>query len=106
MHIHQEITVLSIYDTIISSPYELLHIWKRKYSTTTLLYLFIRYGTILNIFFLAFYVFYPFTSVLVSGFGLLSLWFSLYVDGLHGFRFPVSLRPASYLHHPGIKHPF
>ncbi|KAK7688686.1 hypothetical protein QCA50_008224 [Cerrena zonata] len=42
--------VLALYDTILSFPTELRCIWQRKLGTGAVLYLFIRYGTILNAF--------------------------------------------------------
>ncbi|KAK7688728.1 hypothetical protein QCA50_008267 [Cerrena zonata] len=42
---------LAVYDAILSFPKEVRYIWQRSFGTGTILYLFIRYCTILNILF-------------------------------------------------------
>ena len=39
---------LVVFDTIQSLPQEVLCVWRRKWGTVTVLYLCIRYGTVLN----------------------------------------------------------
>ena len=42
---------LAVYDLILSFPAELRGIWKRQFGTGTILYLSVRYGTILSMLF-------------------------------------------------------
>ena len=54
------------YDAVLSFSQEVKCIWKRKAGVVTILYLFVRYGTIVDIVFQIIGVFYSAKTLLVS----------------------------------------
>ncbi|KAK7687274.1 hypothetical protein QCA50_009779 [Cerrena zonata] len=57
---------LIVYDTILTIPQEIKCIWKRKFSAVTVLYLFIRYGAVLDMLLKILSAFYTLTAIPVT----------------------------------------
>ena len=55
-----------VYDTVLTSPQEIKCIWGRKPGAGTILYLFVRYGMIIDMIFRVFSGIYVSETVLVS----------------------------------------
>ena len=71
------VLALALYDLLISFAQEIQHIWRRKFSLVTLLYIFIRYGTIISLSLILFQQMHRSQSITVSNY-LYSICFCQY----------------------------